>query len=272
VTNGRGGASSKPEEFGTLADVAAGQAKLGFVFQDDFIFAVKPRKKLVNEIKPNERRAVETDEEFGVERILEIVEGAAERVSLRAAVKEDVVAVSFDPGDVADGDEAGAVVAFDEDAIGIGALLLNALQDFGKTRGEWAGRTRVIFARAAEDVFETVFGEGLQEIVEGVDFEGAEGVVIVSGDENDGRHVVGADGFDNGETVARRHLDVEENEIGLQLFDGGHGGVATGGFTDDLDVGLLTEKAQDFATSGRLVIYYENFERGSGHYSGESVG
>ena len=197
MTNGRGGASSKPEEFGTLADVAAGPAKLGFVFQDDFIFAVKPRKKLVNEIKPNERRAVETDEEFGVERILEIVEGAAERVSLRAAVKEDVVAVSFDPGDVADGDEAGAVVVFDEDAIGIGALLLNGFKDLGKTRGEWAGGTQMIFARAAEDVFEAIFRERLQEIVEGVDFEGAKSVVIVSGDENDGRHIAGSDGFDD---------------------------------------------------------------------------
>jgi hypothetical protein len=220
---------------------------------------VEPREKLVNEIKPNERRAVETDEEFGIERVLEIVEGAAESVSLRAAVKENVVAVGFDPRDVANGDEAGTVVAFDEDAIGIGALLLNGLQDFGKARGEWTGRTRVIFARAVEDASEAIFGEGLQQIVESVNFEGAKGIVIVSGDENDGRHVVGADGLDNGESVARWHLDVEENEIGLEFLDGGDRGVATGGFADDLNIGLLTEKAQDFAASGRLVVDYEDF-------------
>lgn len=126
----------------------------------------------------------------------------------------------------------------------------------------------MIFARTTENMFEAIFGEGFQKVVEGVNFESAEGVVIVRSNENHRRHVVGADGVDHGESVARRHLDVEENKIGLEFLDGGDRGVATGGFADDLDVGLLTKKALDFAARRSFVVNYENFQGNRGHHSG----
>jgi hypothetical protein len=159
VTTGRGGKLSEAEEFGTLADVTASPAELGLVFQNDFVFTVEPGKKLVNEIEANEGGAIDTNEEFGVKRVLKVVEGTAKRVSLRAAVEEDVVAVGFDQGDVVDQDEARAVVVFNQDAMRIAALLLDGLENFGKARGERAGGTRMIFTDAAENLLEAIFGE-----------------------------------------------------------------------------------------------------------------
>lgn len=141
MTNGRRGALSESEELGAQADVTASPAEFGFVFEDDFVFAVKPGEEFMNEIEANESGTVDADEEFGIERILEVVERAAKRVRLGSAMKQDVVAIGFDPGDFINGSEAGAVVVFDEDAIGVSALFLDGLEDFGKTRGERASGT-----------------------------------------------------------------------------------------------------------------------------------
>ena len=57
--------------------------------------------------------------------------------------------------------------------------------------------------------------EGLQQIVQRVHIERAEGVAIVSGDEHDRRHPLRADSFQYRETVHLRHLDVQEQELGI---------------------------------------------------------
>jgi len=117
----------------------------------------------------------------------------------------------------------------------------------------------MIFANAAKNLFEAIFGERFKQVIESVDFEGAKGVMIVCGDEDDGRHVVRADGFDDGETVARRHLHVKENEVRLEFFDRRDGGVAAGGFAEDLYAGLLAKKAKNFAARGGFVVNDQNF-------------
>jgi len=125
--NGRRRDSGEAKKFGTLGDVTASPAELGFIFQNDFVFAVEPGEKFVNEIEANEGGAVDADEEFGIERVLKVVEGGAKRVRFGAAMEKDVVAVGFDVGDIADGDEARAVGVFDQNAVGIAALFLHGL-------------------------------------------------------------------------------------------------------------------------------------------------
>ena len=48
-----------------------------------------------------------------------------------------------------------------------------------------------------------------------MDLEGGEGVLVVGRDEDHRRHGVGADLFDDPETVEAGHLDVEKDQIGL---------------------------------------------------------
>lgn len=81
-TNGRRNGSGEAEEFGALADVATCPAKFGFIFENDFVFAVEPGKQFMNEIEANESGTVEANEKFGVERVLKFVERTAKRVRL----------------------------------------------------------------------------------------------------------------------------------------------------------------------------------------------
>ena len=160
VTSRRFEGLGEAKKFGALADVAAGPAEFRFIFEDDFVFAVKPRLEFMDEIEADESGAIDTDEEFGVERVLKIFKRAAERVVLRAAMQENVVAVGLNPRDFGNCNEVGAGIGFDEDAIGKGILLLQGLEHFGEARGEMLGGTRMNFADAAQDLFEAVFREG----------------------------------------------------------------------------------------------------------------
>ncbi len=78
------------------------------------------------------------------------------------------------------------------------------------------------FVEGAEDAFAI---EGLEQIVDGVDLKGADGVLIVGGGEDD----LGQGGalleqfLQHSEAVEAGHLDVEEDEVGLvgaDEFDG----------------------------------------------------
>ena len=84
-----------------------------------------------------------------------------------------------------------------------------------------------------------------------MDFEGADGVIVVGGDEDDGG--AGADQLEDFEAVELGHLDIEKDEIGLQFGDGFDGFEAVGAFGGDFDFGMRGEKfAQDLA--GELLV------------------
>ena len=79
-----------------------------------------------------------------------------------------------------------------------------------------------------------------------MDFEGADRVIVVGGDEDDGG--AGADQFENFEAVELGHLDIKKDEIGLQFGDGFYGLEAVGAFGGDFDFRMRGEKfAQDLA-------------------------
>ena len=85
----------------------------------------------------------------------------------------------------------------------------------------------------AERGFEAIGAEGLQQIVDGVNFEGFDRVAVVGGDENDGG--VLADQFEDFEAVELGHLNIEEHQIGFLLGDGLNGFEAVGAFGDEFD-------------------------------------
>jgi len=73
--------------------------------------------------------------------------------------------------------------------------------------------------RARQRLRETAVVEGLEQVVERVDFEGADGVAVVGGDEDDGGHRVRADLFQHRKAIDLGHLDVEEEEIRTRTGD-----------------------------------------------------
>ena len=84
-----------------------------------------------------------------------------------------------------------------------------------------------------------------------MDFEGANGVVVVGGDEDYGGSC--ADQFEDFEAIELGHLNVEEYEVGLQFGDGFDGFEAVGAFGGDFDFGMGGEEfAKDLA--GELFV------------------
>ena len=112
---------------------------------------------------------------------------------------------------------------------------------------------------ASQSGFEAIAAKRLQQVIDGVDFKGPDCVIIVGGDEDDGG--AGADQLEDFEAIELGHLDIEENEVGLQFGDGFYGFEAVGAFGGDFDFGMGSEKfAQDLA--GELLVvddYGANF-------------
>jgi len=76
-----------------------------------------------------------------------------------------------------------------------------------------------------------------------VDVERAQGVLVVGGDEDDRRDAVRAHTLEDVEAVEVRHLDVQEHEVGPQLFDRKDGLTAIPALAHDLDLRLLGKEA-----------------------------
>ncbi len=117
--------------------------------------------------------------------------------------------------------------------------------------------TIALMARVIEALLEAIAAERFQQVVERVDFEGLQRVLVVGGDEDDHRHLVGADLLDDPEAVDGGHLDVEEYQFGRELLDGAHGLDAIGALADHFDVGLLRQQSQNPFPGHRLIVHHE---------------
>src|SRR5262249_39657999 len=82
-----------------------------------------------------------------------------------------------------------------------------------------------------------------EEVVQGVDLERLEGVAVVGGDEDDGRHPLGADRLEHAEAVQAGHLHVQEDQLRLGLGQGGDGLAAVGALAPPPGVGLALPAA-----------------------------
>lgn len=100
--------------------------------------------------------------------------------------------------------------------------------------------------------------EGLEQVVEGVDFEGAQGMLIVGGDEEGRRHAVHAHRFDHIEAIQFGHLDIQEHEVRPQGFDGHHRLAAIAAFARDVHIRRVGEKVPQALAGEGFVIHDED--------------
>jgi hypothetical protein len=97
-------------------------------------------------------------------------------------------------------------------------------------------------------------GDGLEQVIEGLDLEGANRVIIVRGHEHGHGHALDADLFDDFEAAHRRHPDVEHHDVGPPLPDHAYGLPAAAAFQDGADLGIAgEERAQVVARQGLVV-------------------
>jgi hypothetical protein len=112
--------------------------------------------------------------------------------------------------------------------------------------------------------------DGVDELAGGVDFEdvpgdaGLEGFVDevgfgVGGQDDDFDVGVGCvDGAGQIDAAEAGHLDIGDDDVGLELFGGLAGGVAGVGLADDFEVGLLLEEEAEAVADDLMVVNQED--------------
>ncbi len=171
------------------------------------------------------------------------------RAGTRSDVESDVVAVGLGVGDVVAADEDGAPGEFDLDDGEVVGLLPGG------------GGAGAVVVDAGDGLGEAFGAEWLEEVVDGAESEGVDGVVVVGGDEDDGGGV-GQAGEDAGDVhaVDAGHGDVEEGRVETARAEQADRFAAAVGADDVADTGLLGELAGEFGAGGGLVFDDEDAE------------
>jgi hypothetical protein len=87
-------------------------------------------------------------------------------------------------------------------------------------------------------------------------------VIVEGGHENDGRHCIHRQRPQHVEAVHPRHLDVQEDEVGLVPADQVQRLAAVAGFGHDIDIVHVLETQFEAATRQRLVVDDQGFQGG----------
>ncbi len=102
---------------------------------------------------------------------------------------------------------------------------------------------------------ETFHRDGLEQIVDRVDLEGADRVLVVRRDEYDRRHPVRPDFVHHGEPVHLRHLHVQKHQVRLPLADALDGLAAVLRFLNGSDLGIVGEQHPQALARQRFIIH-----------------
>lgn len=119
----------------------------------------------------------------------------------------------------------------------------------GRSRG-----SRRQVAPDPQDRFEQPFlRNGLDEVVAGIDLEGARGVIGVGGDEDHARQRFGQQ-VEHGESIRARHFDIEEQGVDGVLAQGLDEIEGARAVRDDLDVGFARQQPRDARAGQEFVV------------------
>jgi hypothetical protein len=158
-------------------------------------------------------------------------------------VDPHVLPLGFDPVDVLHRDE--------EDAV--------ALAD-SEERGRDVARMDGVLLRPLDGLVEAGPVERLEKVVDRGDFERADGVLVVRGDEDD--RLPPVQRVHDVEAVAAGHLDVEQHEIRLFALDRRDRLADIRGFGDHGDVAPRAEERADLVAREALVVDDQGAEHG----------
>jgi hypothetical protein len=109
-------------------------------------------------------------------------------------------------------------------------------------------------AGAFQGLLKALAIEGLEQIIQGVDLEGAQSILVIRRDENDTGRPVLAHGLQDAEAVQFGHAYIEKQEIGPLLTDGRDGARTVEAFADHLNVGFGLKQRTQALPAQRLVI------------------
>jgi hypothetical protein len=249
------------EEFAEALGLLAGDGDFGlfFVVHFEHKAGFEPGHDFFDVVNVDEIRAMRAPEGFGVQAGEEFVEGA-------------VVGGAFGVFG-GDGDEA----AFDGSENQIAGIdeqhaLLGADENFGGLGGNGLGSNKLV-----DELFETISGagfgfdfafhflngfgeaflvEGLEDVVDGVDVEGLDGIVIEGGGEDNVRDFQFAFGefLEDAKAIEAGHLDIEEDQVRGVFFDEIDGVETVFALGEEIDFGKGFEEKGEFIAGGLFVV------------------
>jgi len=110
---------------------------------------------------------------------------------------------------------------------------------------------------ALDGIQQPFFVKGFENIIRRVYFKRFEREFVVSGHENDERHIFRADDFDHFKAADLRHLNIEKNQVGREFSDGVDSFAPVGAFADNLDFRVFAEMSSDKISRQRYVVNYQ---------------
>ena len=120
----------------------------------------------------------------------------------------------------------------------------------------------VQLAHPIERFAKTSLSDGLQEIIHGARFEGLDRMLVVGGHDHDDRELAALQFPDHIEAAHPRHLEVEEDNIGLETGDLAECFLAVLGFAYDLHIADLLKFLPKYLPGDRLVVHDQALDQG----------
>jgi len=259
------------------------------VVHAELVAGFEPGDDFADVVDVDDVAAVGAPEEAGVEEFKEFFEGAALGVAFESG-GDDANGAVFDGGETDLGlvDEKQAAVYLDDELAGAGGsgsglLTVEHLEQCvdaggfgcglgflagGGFEGVWSDFGAVVEhagAGAFDGLEDAGAVEGLKQVVDGVHVKGADGVLVVGGGEDDQGQALEATVvdkvFQNGEAIEAGHLDIEEDHVGLVLFDELDGFDAVGSLGENFDTADGLEQILQLFASQLLIVDDESRHR-----------
>ena len=123
---------------------------------------------------------MDAEEHVGVELLFETGHGLAEQMGFVLGADADVVLLGRDPANIGDGEEDDSSTRFEDNA---GGVVVSGLTSSAAAGGLLVAE-KDFLAGAIHGRGEALLGEGLEQVVHCVDLEGAQGVLIMRGGED----------------------------------------------------------------------------------------
>ena len=198
---------------------------------------------------------MDAEELLGIEPALDGVHRLAQEVGGRPDVQADVVAGGFDPVDLVHPQEEQPSGRLDHQTVGARLIPAQVLDQGEQAPAQVAGFVALdLLARALQGLGEALAVERLEDVVEGADLEGLQGVLVVRGDEDHQRHALRPDRVDHVEAAHLRHLHVQEHQVRRVVLDRHHGFFAVAALRRHLDVRLERQQCRQPLARQRFVV------------------
>ena len=178
---------------------------------------------------------VDANEYCRVEQFLEVFHRAAQHVRFAVGMHAHVVAGRVNPVDGVHVDQVSFGSIANHETLRPHLVLIARGEGFFNrhlTAGQLTDQLQQLVAMLVGQLFDAVASgavdgiaqslivDRLQQVVEGIGLEGPQCKLVVSGDEDDFRHIATGQSSQHIEAVHARHLDIQEHEVGRVFTNG----------------------------------------------------